>query len=55
MATGCLKNGENGHFCIIITKALPLVTNQKMELCLYILGSAGLWHDPPVLDELVRD
>ena len=37
MAIGCLKNGKNGHLCIIITKALPVVTNQKMELCHYII------------------
>ena len=36
MATGCLKNGKNGRLCIKITKALPLVINQKIELCLYM-------------------
>ena len=32
------KNGKNGHLCIKITKALSLVSNQTMELCLYMDG-----------------
>ena len=31
------KNGKNELICIKITKALSLVINQKMELCLYII------------------
>ena len=30
------KNGKNGRLCIKITKAFPLDSNQKMELCLYM-------------------
>ena len=26
--------GKNGRLCILITKALSLVSNKKMELCL---------------------
>ena len=35
MATGCHKNGEKWTSLHKITKDLPLVGNQKMELCLY--------------------
>ena len=31
------KNGKNGHLCNKITKALPLVSNQNLELFLLIL------------------
>ena len=29
-------NGKNGRLCTKITKALSFVSNQKMELCLYM-------------------
>ena len=35
------KNGKNGRLCIKITKALSLVSNQKMELCLFMARARG--------------
>ena len=36
MATGCLRMVKMDIF-VLITKDLPLVCNQKMELCLYVI------------------